>query len=580
MEYLFVREIVLIFFFALVGGVIAIKTKLPPLIGYLIGGVFLALPIFSDFVYSDVSNNLAQIGVALLLFTTGVEFHISKLLKVRKTVLIGSILQLVLFILISTLVFSRFGFSNYQSLFLAAAFSNSATIVVVQLLEQGKKQGVKTNDFILGWLILQDIAMVVLAVLIHMLSTTGGFGFYDVLEAGAKSFLFISLSILFGKGVIPQIFEAVSKLNSSEILLILSFVFCMVVAYFAEALGLSYTLGAFLAGLMISESFVNHEIFSEVRPLRDLFSAVFFVALGSLLSINFFFGNLIKVVLVLIGLLIIKILTAFFVILILEKDTRKAFVMSLFMMQGGEFAFIISQIGLKQGWIGEDFYSLIIIVSIISIILTPFVVNRSESWFYSIKEWLRVKNIKIYRVFFDRFKGEVDIDQPGTNNHVVICGFGRVGSYVGRALEKQDIPFIVIDSSPETRDYCKQRGIKMIFGDASSIDVLEQADAERASALVIALPKEATVEVITTNARKLNPNIKIIARSHIPSDDKRLKEKGVTVTVEPEFEAAVSISKQIFNYFGKRGLDVMKYLKKSRRRQRSKIDENNNHKFS
>lgn len=571
MEYLFVREIVIIFFIALVGGYLAIKLKQPPLSGYLVGGILLSLPVFSSLVYFDISRNLAQVGVALLLFATGVEFHINKLLTIKRTVLFGAVIQLILFILILVAVFPNFGFSRYEALFLSAAFSNSATVVILQILEKEGKRDFKTSETVISWLILQDIAMVVIAVLIGSISNNSNFGTYDLLEAVAKSIVFVGLSLILGKKLIPHIFEAVSKLNSSEILLILSFVFCLVVAYFAEAIGLSYTIGAFLAGLMISESFVNHEIFSEVKPLRNLFSAVFFVALGSLLSPTFLMGNILRIILVLFGLLIIKIVTTFIVTLFFEKQSKSAFVISLMLMQGGEFSFILSQIGIENSWISSEFYSLIIVVTIISIILTPFVIERSESWYYKIKEEVRKRNRRIYRLLFDKFEGVVDIDQPGLSNHVVICGYGRVGSYIGRALQKSHIPFIVVDSDTETIDFCKKRGIKIIFGDASNIDILEKADIERASTLVIALSEEMAVEIVTLNARKLNPNIKIIARSHVPTDDERLKSKGVSITVEPEFEAAVSIAKKIFNFYGKTGVDVGRYLEKSRRRQRSKM---------
>ncbi|MFC1780623.1 cation:proton antiporter, partial [Patescibacteria group bacterium] len=571
LEEVFVSEIVFILVFALIGGFVALKLKQPTLIGYLLGGLLLSLPVFSNLVNFDVSRSLAQVGVALLLFTTGVEFPISKLLSIKKTILVGAFLQFALFMLISTFVFSKVGFSSYEALFLSAAFSNGATIVILQMLEKNENIDRKSSDSIISWLIVQDITMVVIAVLINAFSTTPSLNTYDILEGLAKSAVFITVAILLGKGLIPKIFEAVSRFNSFEILLILSFCFCMVVTYLAEKIGLSYTLGAFLAGMMISESFVNHEIFSEVRPLRDLFSVIFYVTLGALFSPTFLFANIFKIILVLLGLLIIKFITSFFVIVFLEKQSRMAFIASIVMNQSGEFAFILSQIGLNNGWISEDFYSLNIIVTILSIFITPPMIRNSGKWYVSLREYVRRKSHKLYRLIFVRLDRITDIDQPDFINHVVICGFGRVGSYVGRALEKADIPYIVIDSNTETMDYCKQRGIKVIFGDASNIDVLEKADVERAQAIVIALPEEGATEIIASNARTLNPSIKIIARSHIPTDDQRLKIKGVTVTVEPEFEAAVSISKKLFNYFGKRGIDVTKYLKKSRRRQRSKM---------
>lgn len=573
---MFVREILLILFFALVGGYISLKLKQPALIGYLVGGLFLSLPVFARFIDFDVSRKVAQIGVALLLFTTGIEFPVSKLLSIKKTIVIGAIVQVILFILLSTFIFSKLGFTSYQALFLAAAFSNSATVVVLQLLEKNKKIDVKISDMVVSWLILQDLVMVVIAVIISAISTAGTIGIYSILESVLKGIVFIGLAVVLSKGVIPKIFEAVSKLKSFEVLLILSFSFCMLVAYIAEAVGLSYTLGAFLAGMMISESFVNHEIFSEIKPLRDLFSVLFYVTLGSLIAPSFLFMNIVQVILVLSCLLFIKFIISFIIIVIFEKQTRTAFLVSMILNQGGEFAFILSQIGLENNWIEKDFYSLNIVVSIITILLSPIVVRKSNDWYYQLREYIRSRFPKLYRLIFVRLDRIIDIDQPNITDHVVVCGFGRVGSYVGRALERTDIPYIVVDSNTDSIDYCKQRGIKVVFGDASNIDVLEKADVERAIALVIALPEEAACEVIASNAQMLNPTIKVVARSHVPAGDQRLKIKGVTITVEPEFEAAISISKKILSYFGKRGIDVTKYLKKSRRRQRSKIGNRSN----
>jgi CPA2 family monovalent cation:H+ antiporter-2 len=580
LQQLFVREIVIILFVALVSGIVALKLKQPAILGYLLGGVLLSLPLFSNLVSFDVSRNVAQIGVALLLFTTGIEFPITKLIKIRKTVFIGAILQFILFLLLSTFVFSRFGFSTFEALFLSAAFSNSATVVVLQLVESNKKIGTKITDKVVSWLILQDVAMVVIAVIINSFASSAQIGLYDVLEGFAKSFIFIAFSVILGRSLVPMIFEAISKLNSFEVLLVLAFSFCMFVAWLAEIIGLSFTLGAFLAGVMISESFVKHEIFSEVKPLRDILSVLFFVTLGTLVSPSFFIGNIFKIFLTLGGLLILKFIVSFVIIVFLEKQSRTAFVVSLIMNQGGEFTFILAQIGLNNEWIDRDFYSLNIIVSIISILITPLFINKSCAWFVTIREFIRSKWPRLYRFLFVRLDRVIDIDQPDVANHVVICGFGRVGSYVGRALEKANIPYIVIDSNTETIDYCKQRGIKVIFGDASNVDVLEKADVERAQAIVIALPEEGATEIIAANAKKLNPSIKTIARSHVPTEDQRLRDKGVTITVEPEFEAAVSISKKILNYFGKSGMDINKYLKKSRRRQRSKMGDNGKEKNS
>ncbi|MBU0976219.1 MAG: cation:proton antiporter [Patescibacteria group bacterium] len=576
MEEVFVREIAVVLVVGLIGAFIALKIRQTVHIGYLLGGVLLTLPFLEGLVDFDFSRNLAQLGVALLLFTTGVEFPITKILSIRKSVILGAFLHAVLFVFGATVLLKFFSLSTFQALFLSAAFSNSATVLVLKLIEEVKFD-IKVTDTIVSWLVLQDIAMVLIAVFINSYSAGSGIQLVQLLEAALKSGLFIGISLILGKSVIPKIFENISKTNTSELLLILAFVFCLTVAFFAEKIGLSYTLGAFLAGVMISESFVNHEIFSEIKPIRDVFSVLFYVTLGALISLPFLFGNIVKITLILLVLLAFKFITGFIVTTSLEKQTRTGFLVSMSLIQGGEFAFIIAQIGLNNSWIDKDFYSMIIIINVLSLFLTPFFVRRSGDWYLTLREFVRRKNMKLYRFLFVKLDRIVDVDQPDMINHVVVCGFGRVGTYVGRALERTNIDFIVVDSSVETADYCKQRGIKVVFGDASNIDVLEKADVERAQAIVIALPEEGATEIIASNARNLNPNIKVLARSHIPEEDGRLKSKGVTITIEPEFEAAVSIAKKILNYYGRRELNIGGYLKKSRRRQRSKLGSNNHY---
>ncbi len=574
MEQIFVREIVIVFFIAFLGGYIAMKSKLPPILGYLAGGVLLSLPFFADsnLINFEFTQGLAKIGVALLLFATGLEFPMSKLLSLKKSIVLATILQVILFILASMFLLSFTGFSTFEGVFISAAFSNSATIVILKLLEGGMKRDKGMYESILGMLILQDIAMIVLVVFIEAFAAGSGVDISAILESGAKASVFIITSVILGKTVIPQVFEAVSRLKSFEVLLLLAFVFCMAIAYFAEVIGFSFALGAFLAGVMVSESFVNHEVFSEVRPIRDLFSALFYVSLGSLISVPFLFGHVFKIVIAGLILIFVKIVVTFFSLLLTERQTRKAFMIGIAMMQGGEFAFILSQIGFEKNWIDKDMYSLVLLLTTFSLFLTPLFISRADDWYYSIREYIRQRFRRLYRILFVRFDTNEVVDQEGLFNHVVICGFGRVGTYVGRALEKADVPFVVVDSDSQVIDYCKQRDINVIFGDASNIDVLEKADVERAIAVVIALPEEGAAEIIASNVHKLNPQARVIARSHIPTEDQKLKTKGVSLTIEPEFEAAVSISKKILNFLGRGGIDVAKYLKKSRRRQRSKMN--------
>ena len=570
MELAFITEIVAVFVLAFVGGYVAVKINQPPLLGYLVSGIFLSLNVFSDVVTFETSADLAQLGVALLLFATGLEFPITKLLRIKKEVIIGSILQVAVSILISTFVLSKLSFSVYEAFFISTSFSNSATVVILKIIEKKSSENVSMFDLTVKWLILQDIIMVALAVIVNQVSESGNFDLNTILSGVVKSLIFISISIILGKTIIPKLFEYVAKINSLELLLVLSFVFCLIVAFIAQIVGISYALGAFLAGVMISESFVNHELFSQMKPIKNIFSVIFFVTVGSLISFSYLMSNILYVLLTVVLLLVIKVVVTFIIIMILEKHTRKAFSLAVILMQGGEFAFILGQIGLNNDWISNDFYSLIIIVTVISILITPFAIKRYSSWYRSIRKWIRSKNPKLYRNLFVKWDRLTDVDHPDTVDHVVICGYGRVGSYVGKALDRANIPYIVVDTDSDVIDYCKRRGIKVVFGDASNIDVLETADVERAIAIVVSLPEKSAAELITKNAKKLNNGLKIIARSHLPGEDAHLKKKGVTETVEPEFEAAISISKKLLDYYNK-SINISSFLYRSRGQKRRQI---------
>jgi len=563
MDTVFTLEIVIIFFTAFIGGYIALKFRQNIIIGFLVSGIILAIPVFSGFIKTNISTNLASLGVALLLFATGLEFPISKLKKVKKSILLGVPIQMVLFIIFSVLFLQFFGFSKLEGLIISAGFSNSSTLILLNIFEKKTGDNNSNVEDIVSWLIVQDIVMVSISIIVSSIAQNGEINFSPILLGLLKSLVLISLAIILGHSIIPKLFEKVARKNSFELLLILSFVFCLGMAYLAEVFGVSYSLGAFLAGVMISESFVNHEIFSEIKPIKNIFLTIFFVSLGSLILYSFLWDNLFKIIGIFLAISILKILITFIIIIVFEKHTYRAFNFSLALFQSGEFAFILAQIGLVNEWISNEVYSYIIAVTILSFLLTPFIYNKSNDWYNGIRDFLRSKNMKLYRLLFIKWDKAINIDQPGISRHVIICGFGRVGNYIGRALKKSGIDFIVIDTDPEIIDFCKQRGISIVYGDASNIDVLEKADVERATSIIIALPQNSAAEIIASNARSLNSNIKIIARSHVPDERENLIKRGVNLTIEPEFEAAVAISKKLYKIYGKSIHDIIEKIKSS-----------------
>lgn len=558
-----IQEITLILGVAFLGTYIFIKLKKPVILGYLVAGVFLGLNFFSRFINPENTSVFAEFGVALLLFTTGVEFSFDAISKVKKIALLGGVLQIVISVLFFYTFLGLFKFSQYESFFLASAFSFSSTALLVKLLEENKGLQTRQGEISLSWLVIQDICVVFFLVFLKLFGTNEGINAMDIFSSFLKSIMLIVFSLTFGKYIIPKILEVISRLNSEEALLIISLFFCITIALITEKLGLSYTLGAFLGGLMISQSFLNHQIVSEIKPIRNLFSLIFFVSIGTLFSFSFFISNFFKIIIFTLVIIFIKFIIVFILSLFLGKHSRTAFMIGLNLASISEFAFVISTIGLKNSWISKDIYSIVISVTILTLFLAPFLINNSENLYNKLRDFIKKKSIRLYRLLFIRYESIKEVDQPNIKNHVVICGYGRVGSYVGRVLNRLNIQFVVIESDSDLFSIYKNK-TNIIYGDATNTDILDKADVERAKVLIIALPSSISVDLVSDIAKKINPMIKIITRAHLPAQIEKLRKIGIRDAIEPEFEAAVEISKRTLRYLGKSNKNVEDYLKRSR----------------
>lgn len=543
----------IIFLTAVVSGIIAKKLKQPSILGYLLGGLIVGNLTGIGTMSQNEISLFAQLGIALLMFLLGIEFSFKRFRRVGMIVVWGGTIQILLTILLGIFLFRLLGFDFYSALFLGAVFSLSSTAVVVKLLtEHGMIQTI-AGEISVGWLILQDLAVLPIVILLPAI-----FSSYNQISPLASlitlgkgiaiGLVYITIILIFGKYVVKLIFNFVSKIASREILLLTAFSLCIILAGVTQAAGLTFALGAFLAGMLISQTDVLAAVFSEVRPLRDLFSTVFFVSLGFLINISFIYHSLPQILLLVLLVIILKFLIVFGLTFSFGYHSKIAFLTAVSLVQVGEFAFVLAQMGLSQQIVSQTLYSLILSVAIITMLFTPPII-KNASFLYN-KLYPLGRKLSFLRAIFEKRKETKDEEIVPFTNHIILVGYGRVGSYVGRALEMEKIPFVVIDYNRFVVDELNLKGIVSIFGDPANLEVLTFAKAGSARVLVITAPDLPTQEAVIANAQTLNKKIHIYCRTHYEEDQMLLKSLGAEDVVQPEFEASLSLVHKLLNDLG------------------------------
>lgn len=554
------RDLVLVLAIALFGGAVARKLKLPLLTGYILGG-FLAGALLGRFLtFGPELATIGEIGVAFLLFTLGIEFSFSRLTRVSHVAFWGGMLQILATIILGLLIFPFFGFNFYSSLFLASVFSLSSTAIVVRILSERGEIDSLHGEIMVGWLLVQDLAVLPMMVILPTLATVDGKPWLSVIFAVVKSLLALWLILLLGKRVIPKILTRIAAIGSREILLLSVVTLCLAAAFGTSYLGLSFTIGALFAGLLVSESTQKHTIFSEIRPIRDVFSVVFFVILGLLLNPSFllsFWGTIVSLTAILI---LLKFILVVILILWFGYHTKTAFLVGLGLVQVGEFAFILAQIGISQSLISSYVYSVILSVTVLTMILTPGIFSLTPKFYLWFKNFTHLHLSRLYTVLFTQFDHRLAQERPPLKNHVIICGHGRVGKNISRILEMARIDYIVVDFNQAVVSNLASEGKLVVYGDPSEREVLEAAGVVSARALIIAVPDRFSQEMIIQNSLRLNPKILIICRSHFEEDKEHLLATGAHLVIQPEFEAGLSITRELLLAIGKDRHEIEKYF--------------------
>lgn len=505
------------------------RIRLPGIVGLLIAGVTIGPHGLGMMSTTHEVEVMAEIGVVLLLFTIGIEFSLTRLFRIRRLVLLGGSLQVGASIGATWLIGIALGLPTTTAVFVGFMVAMSSTAIVLQTLQERGEIEAPHGRAALGLLIFQDVAIVPLMLLAPLLAGTGGALGESLALLAAKLVGVVVLVFLGSRYLVPWILERVAEVRSRELFVLCGVAICLAVAWLTSSLGLSLGLGAFLAGLIISESNYSHQTLGGILPFRDVFTSLFFVSIGMLLDLGFVVEHPVNVILAFIGLIVLKFLVVGAVMLIVGYPKRAAVLTAIAICQAGEFSFLLAGAGIDNGLIDQSLYQTFLAASILSMIAAPFLIRVGPS---------------LLERLLPRPAAEPADDDATEqlSGHIVIIGFGFGGHSVARAARRNGIRYLIIDTNPTTVRSERAAGEPIEFGDAAYPSVLQHVGAETAASFVVVVNDPIATRVIVQNIRDLNRDAPLIVRTRFMTEVEYLLRLGATHVIPEEFETSVEVS--------------------------------------
>ena len=601
-------DLVLAVLAAFLGGLVASRLKLPVMTGYLLGGI--AIGPFTPGPSSDIHRvqTLAELGVALLMFALGTQFSLHELKAVGKGAAGGGILQVLFTILLGIPVGLVLGISFTQSLYLGGMLAISSSIVILKLLLSRSEIEALHGRLALGIGVVQDISVVVLVVVLPALAAPHQGELGDlVLTVGlalVKAVVFLGLTYVVGTRVIPWLLYRIISLGLREMFLLTILIIAVGTALLAQLIGVSFALGAFLAGMIVSESEAADDVLNEIIPLRDVFASLFFVSIGMLINPVLLWENIWGVLLVVIVILVGKFGIVAGLLLLFKYPFKAALRAGLLLSQIGEFSFVLARTGVVQGALTTRIEALVLSGALITIILTPVLYQFLPPWFDRLEEGLENRRVrrKAARLAAGQLTveetanpdveeavpGKTIYDWPGRDprldgmmpnlseeirrdhrsalerwpyrKHVVICGYGRVGRELVEAVRRRNFEVVVIEYDLRRAAEAQARGVLVFTGDATREIVLKQARVDQAKVLAVTTPDLPTAEGITREGRRLNKELEIVTRSSDVRAIRALRQAGAGNVVQPEIEAGLEFIRRTLRAYGVSGVELQSLI--------------------
>lgn len=542
----FLTELVALFTISVIIAYFCYRLNIVPIVGFLIAGVIIgpnALALVHD---QQLVDTLAEIGIILLLFTIGIEFSLEKLSRIKKAIFLGGGLQVTITVAVVAFILSFWGIGWNSAIYTGCLIALSSTAIILGLLSDEDKTDTPSGRLTLAILIFQDLIIILMVLLVPILAGQS----QNISEIGwvlLKAIVLIGVVLLLAQRIVPWILEKVASTRRHELFLLTIVAICFGTASLTSMVGVSLALGAFLAGLVVSESNYSEQAISEILPLRTIFNAVFFVSVGMLLDINYVIRNPLIIIGVATAVILIKFITSLISIVPLKYPARIISISAITLAQIGEFSFVLERAGRLAGitpaGIGEAGTQTFIAVAVLLMVATPFMVHRAEA----IGGFLAATP-------FGRISGSNSTDDSKSGvapleDHVVIIGFGPAGRHLAEVLHDSGIPYIVIEINPESVKEMHRNKIPAIFGDAGRQHILERAGIEKAKLCVIATNDPGSTPRIIRMARHLNPLLLIVVRTRYLGDMERFEKLGADIVVPEEMETTVRLFSHVLGAY-------------------------------
>jgi monovalent cation:H+ antiporter-2, CPA2 family len=540
----FIANLTVAFIIALAGGLLAHKLRQSPMLGYLAAGIAIG-PFARPLVGEPARiSELAEIGVLFLMFALGIEFSLKELARVKGPAILGTTFQ-VLTLMACGWAFGHFlGWPLGQSLFFGGVICISSTMVILKtLMSRGEIESAH-GRLMLAMLIVQDLAVVLLILILPRIAAGGPLQFGSMAFLALKAALFIGATLYLGERVVPKLMARIEEMRSQELFILTAVALALGTATISAKLGLSPALGAFMGGLMLTETEFDHRVVAEVVPLRDLFATLFFVSVGMLVDLNFVWQNWPAVLGMALFLMAAKSLVTLLVLLPFRVGGKTATFAALGMIPIGEFNYVLAHVGLANKILSEPVYNLILASSLITIVFTP-----GAFWIAPRASRVLASLPGMKKVFLSRAE-RLNASGKLLHDHAIVVGYGRVGKRLARGLRRAGMTVVIIENDLHLVQEVRDAGYAAIYGDATYRSVLAAARPAKAKLVVVALPDFGATRAVVHRVRQINEDAIIVARAQRSENDVKLREAGATTVVVPEIAGALMLLEETLLLMG------------------------------
>jgi CPA2 family monovalent cation:H+ antiporter-2 len=543
-------DLLLLLCFAIVSVIVFRRLRLSNIVAYLFTGFVLGPSVLNFLSSYHELELIAEFGIVFLMFSLGLEFSLTKLIAMRRSVFGLGALQVITSFVMFYFICQFFVMSWQQAFTVAGILTMSSTAIIVKVLSDQQQLHSQTGKLAIAILLFQDLAVVPFLIIIPIISMPNmETGLVSLLgTAFFKGAFAIAILLAIGRWVLPRFFAEMGRIRFDEIFILSNLFVTLFAAWFTQLLGLSMALGAFLAGMMLAESHYRHQLSADIRPFKDILMAVFFISIGTLLSFDILRDNFLLLILMVVGMMLAKMVTISLAALIMKEKLATSLGVGIALAQMGEFGFILVALASKYQLLGEELSSLLIATGVISMSLTPLLVKYSHI--------ITREALHHYEKVFRLQK-----PLPGQfSDHIIVCGYGRVGQIVSRFLRTESLPFIVLDRDPMRVKEAREGGELIEFGDASRREILLIAGIEKAKLLIITFNDLQRSLTLLAQIRALNANVKVLVRTKNDKGLDELHEAGATEVIPEVLEGSLMLVAHVLYLSGIPRKKILKRL--------------------